>query len=305
MAGVPEEEIGSIDQGLTDWVQRWGRTPSWLYLPHLEEERSGRAEEDPGGTAAADGSSTAGGEAGDTASSGSVHAIRGRDHSPGTRDSVAESSVSAVRLGGGVATRRHAKRPEPEGLRMGQGAKNRTSELEAWLQRTKAERAEQGARRGVEVTQESRPSAEERMAALRRRVSARAEEAVLQRHRRNSGLDHAAPREGVEDKETNAPAYAGGASARGEAWSGCTSPTGTPTSIEDAKMHLNQKGGIRNGDPACVPFDGGSATASHQSSGGGAAQAAMPSAEVENAAERVAWHTVDVGQRLTSNQGSG
>jgi hypothetical protein len=305
VAGVPGEELGSVYQGLTDWVKRWGRTPSWLYLPHLEEGKSGRAEEDLGGTAMADGSSATGGDAGGAASSGSVHAIRGRDHSPGPRNSVAEASGSAVGLEGGVATRRHAKRPEPGGLRVGHGAKARTSELEAWLQRAKAERAERGARRSVEVTQDSRPSAAERMEALRRRASARAEEAVLQRHRRNSGLDYAAPREGIEDNETNVPACASGASARGEVWSSCMRPTGTPTSIEDAKIQLNQKGRIRNGDPACAPYDGGSAAASHHSSGGGGARTTMPSAEVEDAAKRVAWHTVDAGQRLTSGQGAG
>ncbi len=288
MVGLPREDIGEADEELTEWINRWGREPSWMYLPHLKKGGSDVAKEEAGASSMADGCAATGGGASGDATSVTVHAIKGRVHSPGPRDSNAAASGSAAGLEASAAGRGHARRPEPGNIQQRSGAKARTSELEAWLQRAKAEKAEQEAKRSGEATRESQPSAAERMAALRRRISARA----------------AAPREGAEGN-ANVPTCVSGEAAKEGVRSGCTRPTGSPTSIEDEKMQLNREGRIRGDGPAGAPTGGGSAAELLQPCGGDGARRAAPSADVGDAARRVAWHTVDEGDRLTRSQRAG
>ncbi len=283
------EDIGEADEALAEWINRWGREPSWMYLPHLREGGSDIAKDEADAASMAEGGSVTGGGGGGGATSVAVHAIKGRGHSPGPRDSNDATSGSAAGLGASAADQGHARRPGPGDVQKRSGAKARTSELEAWLQRAKAAQAELGAKRGGEAMRGSQPSAAERMAALRRRISARAA---------------AAPRERTEGS-ANVPTCVSGEAAREGVRSGCTLPTGSPTSIEDEKMQLDLEGRIQNDGPAGVPTEGGSAAELLQSCGGDGARRAAPSADVGDAARRVAWHTVDEEVRLTRSQRAG
>ncbi len=278
-------DAGGADEALAEWISRWGREPSWLYLPHLKEARRDTGNEGTGAAAATGEASAMHGSDGGGAASAAVHVIRGRELSPGQGGTGDTATRNAAGVGAGAALRGHERRSIPgNSLRRG-GARARTSELESWLQRMRAEEAQRAVKRSSEASRGGQPSAAERLAALRRRIGAR------------STVE---PRDGAEG-ETNAPTPTSG-EAHGEGSRLCMGPPGSPTSIEDAKMHLYQEGGIHNNDPAAAEGVDGSEAVQRHSGGVVEARGASASGDADDAARRVAWHTVDEGDRLTGSQ---
>ncbi len=276
-AGTGQEDTYKLEEGLAEWVRRWGSAPAWLYLPHLEGRRG---EDEAGGTHAArrdEVSRPANGGDGaselDSANGAARRSrIRGRGNSPGPSSSGTRGAAVAEGQRADAEIRGPLNRPGPTGARFECGAKVKASELEAWLQRSKAERAARSNGRNGEGARCDGPTAAERMAALRRRVSARAAEA-------------------------------GGVAADSIRYA-CMGPVGATASTEDEKMHLNRRGRIREEDPTFEPVAMVEAEAERQSSGGGSARAAVPSSDAEQAAQRVAWHAVE-DSLLTNNRGAG
>jgi hypothetical protein len=278
-------DAGGADEALAEWISRWGREPSWLYLPHLKEAKRDTGNEGTGAAAATGEASAMHGSDGGGAASAAVHVIRGRELSPGQGGTGDTATRNAAGVGAGAALRGHERRSIPgNSLRRG-GARARTSELESWLQRMRAEEAQRAVKRSSEASRGGQPSAAERLAALRRRIGAR------------STVE---PRDGAEG-ETNAPTPTSG-EAHGEGSRLCMGPPGSPTSIEDAKMHLYQEGGIHNNDPAAAEGVDGSEAVQRHPGGVVEARGASASGDADDAARRVAWHTVDEGDRLTGSQ---
>ncbi len=273
--GAAEEGVYKLDDGLAEWVSRWSSTPSWLYLPH-HEGRRGDGESDGDHAASRDNEiSPEDGRGGGSAlapAEGAARAIRGRGNSPGPSSGSTRSSGDAEGQHASGAIRGPLRRPGPTDARIGGGAKARVTELEAWLQRSRAERAVRADGRSGEGVRNDIPTAAERLAALRRRVNARAVEA----------------KRAAEDLARNA----------------CMGPTGSTASTEDDKMHLGREGRIHGGDPTCGPDVMGTVEAEQQSNGGGSARAVVPSSDAEHAAQRVAWHAVE-GSLLTNSLGAG
>ncbi len=273
-ACTDEEAAYRLDDGLAEWVNRWSSTPSWLYLPHLEQRRSGGLPVPSGrGLTAADvteGAACAGeGDGALAASRGD--GIRGRDTSPGPMGSGAGCSAAALSLSSDTI-RGPRRRPGSAGVRAAGGTRARGTDLEAWLQRTRAERAAQSSGCNGGEVRSGVPTAAERLEALRRRISARA--------------------------------AGGGGAAMDSSSYACMGPTGSTASIEDEKMHLCREGRIRGDEPTCELAASGAVEEDVQSNCGDSARAVVPSSDAEHAAQRVAWHAVEGGP-LTGNLGAG
>ncbi len=198
--------------------------------------------------------------------------IRGRGRSPGPVSEVTGSPADALGLRSEDTIRGPLKRPGPTGARVGSATRMKPTELEAWLQRSRAERAARTSGRSSDEMRRDVPTAAERMAALRRRISARA--------------------------------AGGGGAAEDSSRDACMGPTSSTASIEDGKIHFYWEGRIRGDDPPSEPVAIGAAGAEVRADGGGSARAAVPSSDAVHAARRVAWHAVGGGQ-LTDNRGAG
>ncbi len=273
-AGAAEEGVYKLDDGLAEWVRRWSSTPAWLYLPHLEGRKSDGEGDRDHAARRGDGilpANEGGGVSVLAPAESAAREIRGRGGSLGPNGGSTSSSGGAEGQRADDSIRGPLKRPGPTGARGAGEARARVTDLEAWLQRSRAERAARASDSNVGGVRNDVPTAAERLAALRRRVSARAAEA----------------RSAAEDLERNA----------------CMGPTGSTASTEDEKMHLSREGRIHGEDPTYRPVVMGAMEAEKQSDGGGNARAAVPSSDAVHAAQLVAWHAV-ARRPLTHNLGA-
>ncbi len=184
---------GEGADGGRQWVMPWERRPTWMYLPHLDDEApracgtegrkrshlagGGSPQEDNVGRAvrartnnSGDGTDAKPVEGQQAAQTGTAVAIRGRGNAPGPRG---DSDAPPQRPGDAGRIRGHAHVPGTERRDAVSRARQRLDAQHSLITQSLADHAERVNRRERNGDRAPQPTAAERMAALRRRLAER------------------------------------------------------------------------------------------------------------------------------------